>query len=190
MPGLGRHIWYIPGSQHTSPSSEQTELPAIDSPFPTSSPGSQVSLGRTSGPKAIQLAIYHAYLHLARIFDPTFRSYLHNGEPWAELGDALEILMRHGRDPLVFNGLLGKYTHLAIAIGAYYDIDPLLLILRYEFIPIAELKRDRDDSSARDARGVAIVLDQWRTLSDHVVMLGVCWLCKVPLKGRLKVPRH
>lgn len=79
--------------------------------------------------------------------------------------------------------------HLTAAVGAY-DIDPLLLILRYEVIPIAELKRDRDDSSARDARGVAIVLNQWRTLSDHLVVLGVCWLCKVPLIGRLKVPRH
>jgi hypothetical protein len=80
-------------------------------------------------------------------------------------------------------------SHLTTAVGAY-DLDPLLLILRYEVIPIAELKRDRDDSSARDARGVAMVLNQWRALSDHVVVLGVCWLCKSPLIGRRKIQRH
>jgi hypothetical protein len=65
--------------------------------------------------------------------------------------------------------MLSEYTHTwtAISIGAN-GVEPLLLILQYEIIPRARWKRFHEGPSARDARGVEMVLEQRCALSDYV----------------------
>jgi hypothetical protein len=175
MPGLGRHIWYIPGSEYASPSSEEAELPDTDSQSSTSSEVSEVSLGPPSGPKGLGFNIYDAYLHVARISNPSYYPHLHDMDPWNELGETLKDLRRHGSDVLEFWQMFSEYTYTwsVISIGANGK-EPLLLILQYEVIPLARWKRVHDDPSARDTRGVEMVLEQWRALSDYVVEVEVC----------------
>jgi hypothetical protein len=175
MPGHDRYSFYLSNSTFPSPASEADELPAINSPSPTSSPISDVSPGPECGPKGLGFVIYDAYFHVARISDPSYQPHFHDMDPWDELGETLKELRRHGYDALECWELLGEYTHtwIYIVIGAYVIV-PLFLILQYEVIPIAKKKRDRDDPSARDARGVEIVLKQWRALSEYVVELEVC----------------
>ena len=162
MPGWSRHIWYIPGSEWASPSSEEAELPDTDSLSSTSSEVSEVSLGHPSGPKGLGFNIYDAYIHVARISNPSYYPHLHDMDPWDELGETLKDLRRHGSDVLEFWQMLSEYTHTwtAISIGPY-GVEPLLLILQYEIIPRARLKLVREGPSARDARGV-----EWSWNSD------------------------
>jgi len=175
MPGVIRHNWFIPGSEYASPSSVEAELPDTDSLSSTSSEVSEVSLGPSIVLKGLGFNIYDAYLHVARISDPTYYPHLHDMDPWDELGEALKDLRRHGSDVLEFWQMLSEYTRTwtAISIGANGE-EPLLLILQYEIIPRARLKRVREGPSARDARGVEMVLEQRCAVSDYVGRIEVC----------------
>jgi hypothetical protein len=175
MTGGTRHNWFIPESEYASPSSDEAELPDTDSLSSTSSEVSEVSLGPPSGLKGLGFNIYDAYLHVARISNPSYYPHLHDMDPWDELGETLKDLRRHGSDVLEFWQMLSEYTHTwtAISIGAN-GVEPLLLILQYEIIPRARLKRVREGPSARDARGVEMVLEQRCALSDYVGRIEVC----------------
>jgi hypothetical protein len=113
MPGRDRQFWYIPGSEYASPSPEEDGFSTDYSSGSTTS--SEVSLWVPCGPKELGFVIYDAYLHVARIYNPSFNPDFHDMDPWDELGEALKELRRHGDDAWEFWQMLSEYTYTSTA---------------------------------------------------------------------------